>query len=448
MADIAVKGAGMQVAQSDWLPHARFMPDPLTAPEKAAIAASLYGPPANKSLNKIRLAFGAAAVAVAVAVPNLSLDAMVGAIGESSFGRGTVTPEAEGGTDKFAPAQFAPDRFAPAQFAPGGTARPAKAFAPRRPVTALLYAEPLDEQDTSLTFGSSPQLSNFDRELPVAVLSSGSQEFDLAFASVAMPSTLTALVPPGRPDGPSPVTRARSSAIATRTVAVEQITGLNAVVRATPENVGPENVGPKNVGRSGQSLALNSSSARTDAIASRSVEAAFAGAIDASAAVRGSLPVAPDRSPTSLPVGVDEVRRAIPVGAPPVEVSGAAAAQAMLVPKTRLDARVNGVLTGSVDFQQRDGTIAIRLRSVANMMREQFSKTEFASITQGAAIDSFVTLAQLQAAGIPVSYNPAYDEVEFGIDYQDAPNAKKVQVDQISVPTLGSELTAIEQIPR
>lgn len=438
IADLAVKAAGMQVAQSDWLPHARFMPDPLTAPEKAAIAASLHFVPANKSLNKIRLAFGSAAVAVAVAVPNLSLDAMVGAIGDTSFGRGTATPKVEGGVNKSVSANFAPAGIAPS----------AKSFASRRPVTALLYAEPLDEQDASLTFGSFPQLSDFDRELPVAVLNSGSQQFDLAFASVAMPSTLTALVPPGRPDGPFPVTRARSSAIATRTVAIDQITGLDAVVRATPENVSPQNAGPQNARPTGQSLALSSSSARTDAIASRSVEAAFAGAIDASAAVRGSLPVAPDRRPASLPQGNQEVRRAIPVGAPPAEVSGAAAVQAMLVPKTKLDARVNGVLTGSVDFQQRDGTIAIRLRSVANMMREQFSKTEFSAITQGAAIDSFVTLAQLQAAGIPVSYNPAYDEVEFGIDYKDAPNAKKVQVDQISVPTFGSVLTAIEQIPR
>lgn len=446
MADIAAKtavnAAGIQVAHSDWWPQARFVPDPLTAPEKAAIAASLHGIAANKSINKIRLAFGAAAVAVAVAVPNLSLDAMVGAIGETSFGRGTATPKGEGGNRKLAPAHFAPANFAPAQFAPVRAARPAKALAPRRPVSALLYAEALDEQDTFLTFGSSPQLSDFDRELPMAVLNAGSQQFDLAFASVAMPSTLTALAAPGRQDGPLPVTQARSSAIATRTVAIEQISGLDAVVRATPENVGPENARS-----TGESLALSSSSARTDAIASRSVEAAFAGAIDASAAVRGSLPVAPERGPASLPQGIQDVRRAIPVGAPS-EVSGAAAAQAMLVPKTKLDARVNGVLTGSVDFEQRNGTIAIRLRSVANMMRGQFSKTEFASITQGAAIDSFVTLAQLQAAGIPVSYNPAYDEVEFGIDYQDAPNAKKVQVDQISVPTLGSELTAIEQIPR
>ena len=191
-------------------------------------------------------------------------------------------------------------------------------------------------------------------------------------------------------------------------------------------------------------LAASSSSARIDAISNRSVEAAFAGAIDASNAVRSSLPITETRPNPQA----DNVQRAIRVGTPTRELQGAAAAESALVPKTKLDARVNGVLTGSVEFEQRAGTIAIKLRSVANMMREQFSKTEFAQITRGQSIDSYVTLAQLQAAGIPISYNPAYDEIEFGIDYQDAPNAKKVQVDQISVAPAGPELTAIEQIPR
>lgn len=424
--------ADTNVAQSDWRPHARFMPAPLTAVEKAAIAASINGAPASKTLNKTRLAFGTAAVAVAIAVPNLSLEAMVGAIGEASFGNALSSPEPQTKPQpamKAAPTAAVP-KLATQVWTPDSQVA--------NQITGLLYADVIGGDDEPVTFSREIRLSAFDRELPLAVLSTGSQEFDLAFASVEMPSALTALVPPRLPEGPAPVTQSRSNAIATRTVAIEQITGLDAVVRATPENAGPDS----------RTLALSSSSARTDAIAGRSVEAAFAGAIDASAAVRSSLPIAPNRTPVRPTQGVDEVRRAVPVGAPPPEVSATAAAQAALVPKTKLDARVNGVLTGSVDFQQRDGTIAIRLRSVANMMREQFSKTEFASITQGAAIDSFVTLAQLQSVGIPVSYNPAYDEVEFGIDYQDAPNAKKVQVDQISVPTLGSELTAIEQIPR
>lgn len=417
------------VAQDDWLFHARFMPAPLTAPEKAAIAASLHTP-SQKALNKARLALGAAAVAFAISVPNLSLEAMVGAIAKTSLIGGTSLEDAKPAPEKAAPANISlpTDVWTPAGQVVGQ-------------LGGLLYADELLGSDGEVTFGSTTRLSAFERELPVAVLSTGSQEFDLAFASVEMPSPIVALVPPGLSSGPLQFTGSRKSAIATRTLEIEQITDLDLVVRATPENVRS----------SQQPLAAATSSARTDAIANRSVEAAFAGAIDASSAVRGSLPVTPNRQPNEPRQGhqgIDDVRRAIPVGAPSAEVSASAAAAAVLVPKSKLDARVNGVLTGSVDFRQLDGTIAIRLRSVANMMREQFSRTEFAQITNGQAIDGFVTLAQLQAAGIPVSYNPAYDEVEFGIDYKDAPNAKKVQVDQISVPSLGSQLTAIEQIPR
>jgi len=119
-----------------------------------------------------------------------------------------------------------------------------------------------------------------------------------------------------------------------------------------------------------------------------------------------------------------------------------------LVEKSQLDARVNGVLTGSVDFQQLDGTIAIRLGSVVDMLHDRFAPSELERISGAGALGSFVTLAQLQSAGIPIRYDPVYDEVEFGVEYDDAPHAAKVQMEQIGSPTLGSNRTGIEQIPR
>ncbi|MEE4200986.1 hypothetical protein [Erythrobacter sp.] len=120
--------------------------------------------------------------------------------------------------------------------------------------------------------------------------------------------------------------------------------------------------------------------------------------------------------------------------------------QIELVSKTRLDARINGVLTGSVDFEQQDGTIAIRLRSVTELLRGRYSPEEYEALTASSAIDALVTLAELQNAGIPISYNPAFDEVNFGIDYEDATDAHKVQIDQVGAPTLGAERSAIDQI--
>ena len=403
--------------QNDLLPCARLIPSPHTAIEKAALAAQAYSGSSEKPFTKARIAIGTAAAAVAIAVPNLSLEAMVSSVS----GPFVSEPEVEPVQPKTVSAVVPTQVWTPAEIAAG-------------PV----YARELTEKEEELSFTARPDLSSFDRELPLAVLDVGSQEFDLAFAGVEIPSLLTATVSAGLADSPVNLTQSRSSAIATQTIAIEQITTLDVVVRATPENV-TENQ---------QGLAVSSSSVGTDAIANRSVEAAFAGAIDVSSAVRDSLPIAPNAQPDASRPQVEEVRQAIPAAEPFPQVSATAAAQAALLPKAKLDARVNGVLTGSVDFQQGQRTIAIRLRSVANVMREQFSKAEYDTILGGRSIDSFIPLAELQAAGIPINYNPAYDEVEFGIDYQDAPNAKKVQINQISVTPAGTDLTAIEQIPR
>lgn len=60
----------------------------------------------------------------------------------------------------------------------------------------------------------------------------------------------------------------------------------------------------------------------------------------------------------------------------PQSTPGARDLQNELVIKTRLDARINGVITGKVDFRQLDGTIAIRLGSVVDMLRNRFGADE------------------------------------------------------------------------
>lgn len=419
---------------SVWPSAARFMPAPATATQKAAMAANQFqGSIRSQRTQKTRLAFGTAAIVVAVAVPNLSLGAMVGSFGAPYLGGPEPFPETSSGalteaTNSAPATKDASDIWSPAQ-------------QPAGPVIEEIYAGAITAQERAMAFSSRTRLSDFDREMPVAVLAAGSQEFDLAFAGVEMPTTFVAPPSVGRLEGPAPLFNVRRDTIRTPIIGIDQITDMSLVVRATPEDAGEQ----------GTTLAASSGSARTDAISNRSVEAAFAGAIDASNAVRSALPIATRTAPSqpaSQPTSQPTTQRAIAVGAPPPELRGAAAAETALVAKTKMDARVNGVLTGSVDFQQGQGTIAIRLRSVANVMREQFSGAQYDKILGGLSIDSFVSLAELQAAGIPISYNPAYDEVEFGIDYQDAPNAKKVQIDQISVTPIGSQLTAIEQIPR
>lgn len=386
--------------------------------------ASLHAPHRKKTMTRSRALIGTAALTLAVTVPNLSLGAMGGGFGGSGFGAAGDYFDL-GTQQETVTAPQVPERLWTPSEQPAGAA----------------YAATITIEDTSAfapTFSSRSNYGDFDRELPLAVLEKGSESFDLAFAGIEMPATAKALFSSRVPGALADVTGIRRSAIQTATLEIEQITDVAPVTRVTPDEVGPAPA----------RLAASSSSIRSNAIANRSVEAAFTGAIDASSAVRSSLPIAPVPTPSLPDTRVDEVRRAVPVREATPDVSARAAEELALVPKSKLDARVNGVLTGSVDFRQMDGTIAIRLRSVANVMRERFTRAEFSRLMGGQGIDQYVPLAELQAAGIPVNYNPAYDELEFGIDYQDAPNAKKVQVDQISIAPVGPELTAIEQIPR
>lgn len=388
----------------------RYMPGPHNASELAAIDAALEGSQPAKYVTGTRLLVGTAAIAVAVTVPDFSLFAMGSPYARIEMGGSQV----ELPTTVWTPA-----------------ARP----------TAPVYVTVMAAEEISpdaLTFSSRPRIADFNRPVPLDFLETGSERFDLAFAGVELPSPVPTRLPANLPQAHSPRERPSVRRVAdttpapfARLVEMPQIGTSRSLrpapvpgLRAATASLAPEQSGNANLAAGNQSL-----------------EAAFAGAIDVSSAVRDAIPAA--QRPVREPVA-----RAVPIPAPDPALNAAAAAQAEMVPKTRLGARVNGVLTGSVEFRQLDGTIAIRLGSVVDMLRDRFSASEFEQLRSGRSANSYVTLGQLQAAGIPISYNPAYDEVEFGIDYQDAPQAGKVQVEQIGTPTAMGESVMIDQIPR
>lgn len=344
-----------------------------------------------------RLLVGTAAIAAAVTIPDLSLFAMGSPYAQIEIGSRTQTP----------------------------TALWSPAVKPAAPVYRPVIAAEAFELD-SLTYSGTPVPVAPDRRLPLEFLAAGSERFELAFAGTELPSPVAVRLPYGarRPNDTMPAPRAGL-------VEVEQI-GPSRAVRPAPVN-GLRAASPELASEPGANRALATSDA--------ALEAAFAGAIDVSGAVREAIPTAPRqaRSPTA---------RAAPIAAPDPALDAAAAAQARTSQKTQLGARINGVLTGSVEFRQLDGTIAIRLGSVLDMLRDRYSAGQFDRLAASQSANRYVTLAQLQAAGIPISYNPAYDEVEFGIDYQDAPQAAKVQVEQIGAQTAISESVMIDQIPR
>lgn len=312
------------------------------------------------------------------------------------------------------------------------------AFLPAFPADNPLSPTPLSAAPVRAPVRSEASLAASARSAAVAVVEEGKQAFNLAFEPYMGVRSATVAPSARLPEAPVQRFNAATPARNAHLAQIEQISGRPLVARAAPQESRQVRA----------TLDASSPVARGDAISSELVETAFAGMAGITSEMRGSLSLDGQQRPR-LPREVNEaIARAVPIPEPDPDLSANAAAQAALVPKTELDARVNGVLTGSVDFLQLDGTIAVRLRSVVGMLRDRFSSNEFSALLQGDAIDTFVPIAQLQAIGVPISYNPAYDEVEFGIDYKDAPNAKKVQMEQIGAPSIGQERTMIEQIPR
>lgn len=395
----------------------RYLPAPHTAPELAKMDAALDAPISQGYATKARVLVGTAVIAVAVTIP----DPTVGAMG-SPYTR----------IDLGAPVTGLPETvWTPSAHSVG-------------PVYAPSAAERL--ASTSVTLSASDRSNSLERDLPLEFLATGSERFDLAFAGIEGPSpvplSLTEVQPVALPPRMQPLPKPGREAMTdtsktapaprARLVAIDQI----AVSRTAPA-----------VQQPGLREAVTGLEPDISADG-KLIEAAFAGAIDVS---RGNMAYADINEaggedpfdPAALPI-----RRAISLPGPDPALDASVAAQRELVAKSRLDARINGVLAGSVEFRQLDGTIAIRLGSVVDMLHDRFSASEYEYLRAGQSGDTFVTLADLQGAGIPIKYNPAYDEVEFGIDYDDAPQAAKVQVQQIGAPTVGADRVLIDQIPR
>lgn len=297
-----------------------------------------------------------------------------------------------------------------------------------------------------------------DRLRPLTFLEIGSEQFDLAFAGVQMPAPVAFTVAPALPSQRAGQlvgqVRSMTSPIRTKTLDIPQITS-NVRVAPVQARRAPD-----------RPLTASSNIARSAAFDNETAVAAFAGTLGVSTDLRGTLPVSPvpqrqisqpqvpqtqAPQPQAPQPQRQEPARAVPLPVPKTGTSGAASAtdrQTELVIKSRLDARINGVVTGQVDFRQMDGTIGIRLGSVVDMLRNRYQSAELDALIGARALDAFVTLAQLQSAGIPIDYDPVYDEVDFGVDYNDAPQAVKVQVEQIGAPVFTSETAMIDQIPR
>lgn len=113
--------------------------------------------------------------------------------------------------------------------------------------------------------------------------------------------------------------------------------------------------------------------------------------------------------------------------------------------QSRLLTRIDGQVAGELEFKQTSNSLSVRLGSIVELLRDRYDVSEFERITASSANDVFVTMAQLRNAGIPISYDPVYDEFNVGSRDHRPANAHKVQIDQIGSTDQGAERSQIDQ---
>lgn len=116
--------------------------------------------------------------------------------------------------------------------------------------------------------------------------------------------------------------------------------------------------------------------------------------------------------------------------------------------KSQLATRIDGKTAGKVDFQQMSTGLAVRVGSLVELLGERYEPAEINRIRESAAKDIYLPLSQLQAAGIPITYDPVYDEFNVGLVDTRPKAARKVHMDQISTPERGLSSTGIDQVRR
>lgn len=116
--------------------------------------------------------------------------------------------------------------------------------------------------------------------------------------------------------------------------------------------------------------------------------------------------------------------------------------------KSQLLTRIDGKSAGTIDFRQTDTGLQVRLGSIVDLLGDRYDAAQIARIRASSASNAYLSLAQLQAQGIPISYDPVYDEFNVG-SVDTRPKARlKVHMDQISTPERGQGSTAMEQVRR
>lgn len=134
--------------------------------------------------------------------------------------------------------------------------------------------------------------------------------------------------------------------------------------------------------------------------------------------------------------------------ATPPGLGTSSAAPFALAIAARLVTRVDGKVAGTVDFQQTATGLTVRLGSIVDVLSDRYDPAQIARIQSSTARNVYLSLTDLQAQGIPISYDPVYDEFNVGQTDTRPRSARKVHIDQISAPERGQGSAAIGQVRR
>lgn len=235
-----------------------------------------------------------------------------------------------------------------------------------------------------------------------------------------------------------PVPEAAPASVPVPEAAARVVSVAAPVVPVQPAMLGAiEQVGPARIAASAAPAARPVQTAPAPQIAPAPI---VAKAPVAAPAARAPVSAAPS-PPAAVVVPKPAPALAAPVSASPSPIAD-------LASKSQLVTRVDGRTAGALDFQQTAAGLKVRLGSVVEVLADRYDDAQLARIRTSAAGNAYVSLAELQAQGIPISYDPVYDEFNIGRTDTRPKAARKVHMDQISAPERGLGATGMAQVPR
>lgn len=95
--------------------------------------------------------------------------------------------------------------------------------------------------------------------------------------------------------------------------------------------------------------------------------------------------------------------------------------------KVALAVIANGRYVGEAEFADNDQVVSVKLGSLLEIVSDRFEPDEYARLSASSAAQEFIPVDTLAAAGLPISYDPVYDEFNLGLPEPGSPEGAQAQ---------------------